>query len=348
MDKMRYVVVLLSIIALAIVVVILRELKGIFIPLAIAGFLAISFSPLTKLFKRQTPKIISLLLSVLILVSISIVVGITLFASFDGFMEELPRYEAKVISAAEMGIEKLNLPITDVKAYLVNDVNWMNVANRLSLTKILSNTMGTFLSFSISVFLTFVFFIFVMLERDSISSRINSALGTKRNNDFHRILRTIERSIQYYLSRKTLISLLTALIGMGIVSLFKVDFVIISGVLLFFLNYVPNIGSTVASAFPIAVCLLQYGFGLEVVGLAIALTSLQIGMGNLIEPKVMGDALNLSPITILISLIFWSWVWGPVGMILAVPIASTISLIAKEVKELRFIYYIMCSNVNKE
>ncbi len=348
MDKMKYVVILLSIIALTIIVIILRELKGIFIPMTISAFLVISFSPLTKLFKRKTPKVLSLVLAVSILVIISFLFGSVVFASFHGFIEEFPKYEAKLIEMTETLIQKLQLPITDVKSYLVNEVNWFNVANRLSVTKVVSNTMGTFVSFSIETFLTFIFFIFMMLERDAISARVNSALGEKRNLEFHKILKTIERSLRHYLSRKTLISVITALLGMLFIYLFKIDFVIISGILLFLLNYIPNFGSFVASAFPILVCFLQYGFSWQLIAISGVMTMIQVGMGNIVEPKVMGDALNLSPITILVFLIFWSWVWGPIGMILAVPIASAISLVAKEVKELRFLYLIMCSNVNKE
>jgi predicted PurR-regulated permease PerM len=187
-----------------------------------------------------------------------------------------------------------------------------------------------------------------MLERDEISDRINSVLGDKRNNDFHRVLKKIERSIQHYLGRKTLISLVTAGLGMLFIYLFGIDFVVISGVLLFFLNYIPNVGSFVASFFPIMISFLQYGFGWQLIAISVAMTSIQVIMGNIVEPKVMGDALNLSPITILISLIFWSWVWGPVGMILAVPITSAISLTAKEIRQIRFLYQIMCSNVNRD
>ncbi|MDP8231952.1 MAG: AI-2E family transporter [Candidatus Zophobacter franzmannii] len=345
---MKYVVVMLSIISLAIIVITLRELKGIFIPLAIAGFLVVSFSPLTKLFKRKTPKILSLLLSVFILLAIAFLFGTLLFASFDGFTLEFPRYEAKLTTILESQIIKWDLPITDVKAYLVNEVDWMGVVNKLSISKVLSNTMGTFVSFSIGLILTLVFFIFLMLERDEISDRISSALSERRNHNFHRVLKNIEKSIQHYIGRKTLISLITSGFGMLFISIFHIDFVIISGVLLFFLNYIPNVGSFVASFFPILICFLQYGFGWQLFAIATALTSIQFVMGNLVEPKVMGNALNLSPITILIALIFWSWVWGPVGMILAVPITSAISLMAKEIRQIRFLYLIMCSNVNKD
>ncbi len=115
--------------------------------------------------------------------------------------------------------------------------------------------------------------------------------------------------------------------------LFKIDFILMSGILIFVLNYIPNFGSFVASAFPVLICFLQYGFGWRFIGISVILTLTQITFGNILEPSLMGEKLNLSPIVVLISLIFWGWVWGPVGMILAVPITSAINIIIKEINE---------------
>ena len=143
----------------------------------------------------------------------------------------------------------------------------------------------------------------------------------------------IQTQIQKYFINKSLISLMTAAVGMAIIWLFGVDFVIVSGLLIFVLNFIPNIGSIIATLFPILVCLLQYGLGIRLVFVAALLTSTQMFFGNYFEPRLMGDRLNLTPIMILISLVFWGYVWGIVGMVLAVPISSAINIILKQVDE---------------
>jgi predicted PurR-regulated permease PerM len=112
---------------------------------------------------------------------------------------------------------------------------------------------------------------------------------------------------------------------------------VISGLLIFILNYIPNFGSIVASAFPIIICFIQYGISWQLIAISITLVSTQMIMGNFVEPKVMGTGLKLSPLFVLIALIFWFWVWGPVGMILAVPITSAINLIIKEIPSLKIV-----------
>jgi predicted PurR-regulated permease PerM len=147
----------------------------------------------------------------------------------------------------------------------------------------------------------------------------------------------LEKQLKTYLLNKTFISLLTAVIGMFFIYIFGVDFVIISGFFLFVLNYIPNIGSVIATIFPIVVCMIQYGFGWQVIALSGSLILTQATMANVIEPKLMGTRLHLSPIMILIALIFWYWVWGPVGMILAVPLTSSFSIIIKEFESMKLI-----------
>jgi predicted PurR-regulated permease PerM len=100
--------------------------------------------------------------------------------------------------------------------------------------------------------------------------------------------------------------------------------------LLFVLNFIPNVGSIIASGIPIIICTLQSGVDFRTISFSLLIISTQMLFGNVLEPKIQGDNLNLSPITVLIALIFWGWVWGIVGMILAVPITSGINIILKQ------------------
>jgi len=115
----------------------------------------------------------------------------------------------------------------------------------------------------------------------------------------------------------------------------RVDFVIFTALLVFLLNYIPTFGSLLSTIFPVLITFLKYGFCLRLVLVAAGLMLMQFAMGNVLEPQVMGKSMNLSPIIILLSLVFWGWLWGLVGMFLAVPITAVIKIVFESIPGLR-------------
>jgi predicted PurR-regulated permease PerM len=126
--------------------------------------------------------------------------------------------------------------------------------------------------------------------------------------------------------------------------LIGVDFAVTWGAVAFFLNFIPTIGSIVASIPPILLALVQFypNFWPGLIT-ALVLVTIQLSMGNGIAPKVMGDQLNLSPVVILLSLLFWGWLWGIVGALLSVPIASAIKIVCDNIQTLHPISVMMGS-----
>ncbi|HEX7503100.1 MAG TPA: AI-2E family transporter, partial [Acidobacteriota bacterium] len=114
-----------------------------------------------------------------------------------------------------------------------------------------------------------------------------------------------------------------------------VDFIIFSALLVFFLNYIPTFGSLLSTVFPALITFLRYGFCLRLVLITVGLMVMQFVMGNVIEPQIMGKRMNLSPIIILLALISWGWLWGVVGMFLAVPITSAIKIVFDSIPALK-------------
>ncbi|HQQ68439.1 MAG TPA: AI-2E family transporter, partial [Candidatus Cloacimonadota bacterium] len=113
--------------------------------------------------------------------------------------------------------------------------------------------------------------------------------------------------------------------------------------LLFVLNFIPHIGSIIASGIPMIICYMQSGMDIRTISFSLLIIMTQMLFGNVIEPKVQGYRLNLSPIMVLISLIFWAWVWGIVGMVLAVPITSAINIMLIQIDEKNLISAIISS-----
>lgn len=328
----------LGIIALAIIVIFLKELKTIFIPLTFAVFLSFIFQPLNRfLYNKKIPMIVNIFLIVIIILILFTVLGTIIYTSVSSFVTDFPKYEKQITTMISDVITKLEIPMEEVTFYLQNKVNWLQLADKLSLSKIVSGSMGNFIDFFVKLLLTVAFMIFIILERTRMFQSVGKVVSKDEAAHFGNVLNDIEGQIKTYVINKTFISLATGLISMFFIAIFGVDFVVMSGLLIFILNYIPNIGSIFASAFPIIICFIQYGFSWQLIAISISLISTQMIMGNFVEPKVMGTGLKLSPLIVLISLIFWYWVWGPVGMILAVPITSAINLILKGIPSMRVI-----------
>jgi len=125
------------------------------------------------------------------------------------------------------------------------------------------------------------------------------------------------------------------MISLVILYIGGVDFIIFSALLIFILNFIPNFGSIAATLFPVTVAIAEKGFTLQVLLITIALGLTQMIIGNVLEPKLTGKSLNISPLVILISLILWGWMWGVVGMILAVPITSALRIFFSHIPRLK-------------
>jgi len=328
----------LSILALAVIVYILKELQNIFIPLTFAIFLSFLFQPINRYLRdKRIPLFVNLTFFVILILFSFTVVGAVVYTSITSFVTDFPKYEEAISEMAKGFFTFIDMPFENVSSFLANKVNWFQIADRISLTRILTGTMGSFIDFFVKLLLTIAFMVFIMLDREDLNKRFRAVLSDDDLVFSEHVTTKMTKQINKYIVNKTIISLSTGLLSMFFVAIFGIDFVVISGLLIFVLNFIPNIGSIIASAFPILICLIQYGMGWRLIAISSVLVGLQMLIGNFVEPRVMGKQLQLTPLSVLVSLIFWYWVWGPVGMILAVPITSAITIVMKEIPSLRVI-----------
>ena len=349
MSENKYTRLLLTLIALPIIVLMLKALKAIFIPLIFAIFLSFLFAPIIQTFKRKkVPTAITLILMFVILVLFFSLAGAVLFGAVQTTLKELPKYQQQMITIAEdiyqivHGVsERLSLAMGEESLFdpsqLLNQFN-------LPISTWVSGTMGTFIDVSVYFFLTMIFLLFFVSEMGKLEKRLKTVVEDKDKEKSYATMQSIQVQIQRYFFNKTLISLGTSLLGMLFLLMFGVDFVLVGGILLFTLNFIPNIGSVIASIFPILIGLLQFGFCWRVFGIGASMVFTQMLFANILEPKLMGERLNLSPLVVLISLIFWGWVWGIVGMVIAVPITSAINIVLKHFDEKNIVSAIISGN----
>ncbi|MEE9393331.1 MAG: AI-2E family transporter [Planctomycetota bacterium] len=190
---------------------------------------------------------------------------------------------------------------------------------------------SAFLSFISDLIIILIFMLFLMVEIDQLPQRIRGAYDGQRSKNILRVIDEIDQSIQRYVALKVVISLITALASALVMWIFGVHYITTFAILVFLLNFIPYIGSLVATIIPAVVYLLQEGTSpWGTLGLVSALTGVQQVIGNLVEPRIQGKGLGLSPVAILLALAFWGWLWGITGMILAAPITVTVKLVLQQ------------------
>ena len=310
---------------------ILRLTKPVLFPFFLAIFLYFLFSPLIDLSTRfRIPRAVALILSIAMAFAIFYFLGLLIYASGKALAEKLPGYSHQFNAFLEWVRTKMaELGVSYSRITFLESLNF----NRLA--SFILNSLGTFLSFLTKMLLILIFLFFMLAGRGKFKLKITKNLETERALIMAGLIDQIDREIQKYLLIKTLVSFFSGSILTLILLLFGVDFALMFGVLAFLLNYIPSLGSIVAIILPSIYAALQFGQLWKALWILLLLVATDFVVANILEPKVMGQSLGLSPLAVLFSLFFWGWLWGIPGMILAVPILAIIKIIADHFPSLR-------------
>ena len=236
----------------------------------------------------------------------------------QGFAEE-SKYQEQFQMIVTDIYSKLNQRF-DLPEETLPDFNWTKWG-----TSWLVTASGSFARFFSNTVLVLIFLVFMLLGKPFYEYKVKAAFPAKRSRKIIKVIGSIARQIGHYLTIKLVISLITGFLVWLSCFAIGVDFAVTWGALAFFLNFVPTLGSIIASIPPVLLALVQfYPSCWQAVVTAICMLSIQQVMGSFIEPKVQGDNLNLSPVVILIALVFMGWLWGIPGALLSVPIVAKI------------------------
>lgn len=312
-------------ISLVVFFVILHQFQGFLRPFFIAVILSFLFVPLTRM-SRETKRTIWLTTAGIIL-ALFFIVFVLSSIFVEDTAEDLPD------ETNQKGVDELisskSLTFFGEERELSNLIDFEKITEMIqnSLSSLLSAVSGFFTEF----FLVLIFMFFLLPSHDITLNRICQDLTPQGRRKFSSTLNQIEKSIRSYLSIKTMTSLATAALS-GIVMLaFGVKFTMLFMLLIFFLNFIPTFGSIVAVTVVLVTHFFTAEFSALFFVLAFLLISIQIVIGNIIEPKYTGKGLELSPVIILLSLFFWGTVWGVGGMFFAVPLTAIIKIILQNI-----------------
>jgi len=319
------------IVASFIIGVIIKLTKPVLFPFLLALFVSYAIAPVIDiLVKIRVPRLMALVLVVTLIFAVFYLLGLLLYASASSFMEVLPQYNSKLTSLVQDLTEVLNhLPFKVDVPSLISQFNVDKVAG------LLLGTVGSFFSFLGNLLLVVVFIIFILAGQEKLTKKIILAFPEERANQIVLILGSINGQIQKYLAVKTFLSLINGLLVFLILLLFKVDFALLLGFLTFILNFIPSFGSIIATLVPTLVAFLQYGNSMVPLWVLLSIALTDAILGNFVDPKLMGHSLNLSPLLVLVTLLFWAWLWGIAGMVLAVPILAVMKIVLENIPALK-------------
>ena len=311
-------------VATACLIVILAGLKlaaVIVTPLLLAVFIAtLVAAPVGWLVAKRVPAPLAISLTLIVLVLLVITLGAIVVESAQQLYAKQPEYVAKLNSMLESWeptLIQLGLPTTIRLEEILNAATIWSLASQ-TLTGV-----GNLISNS---FLILLVFVLILIESGALTRKMRNLLSATESD--RTWLDSFATNIHHYIVIKTIHSLGTGLlIALG-TWLLGVDFPILWGLLAFILNYIPNIGSIIAALPAVLVALVQLGMG-TALGVIVLFVGVNVLVGSFIEPRFMGERLGLSTLVVFLSLIFWGYMFGTVGMLLSVPITMTIKIAAE-------------------
>lgn len=340
---------LLILATLVIVIAGLKAAERFFVPFLLALFIATVSFPITAWLRRhKVPRFFAVITTVLVdfaFLAGVVLIGVTLIGELQEKWES--KYQAqstqKLAQTEDWAVATIvkwsNVPEEEarrnVRAYVTEDLT--KQLSNIKVEDIVglgTNVVGRVTAFLGAAFIVVLFTVFMLMEARMFGRRL-SLIAEARGPNFERMLHA-GKDIQRFLGIKTVVSLATGFLAGFLCWAAGLDFFILWGILAWALNYIPVMGSIVAGIPPTILTLVLMGWP-SALAVGVGYVAINTFLGNFIEPMMMGRRFGISTLVVIISVMFWGWVWGPVGMFLAVPIMMMLKVILENSYEFRWI-----------
>ncbi|MCD6173805.1 MAG: AI-2E family transporter [Sulfurimonas sp.] len=325
---------------IAYILIIIASLKlggGFILPFLMAFFIFIIFLPLiNKLNSFSIPNVISSLIVFSIIVVIIFLLISFIVSSSNDIVKNIPLYQEK--------FHQLTPQIIAFFEQFKISLKWSHIINLIEPAKVINQItiffkgMGNII---LNLFLTLFLVIFLLLESSMISKKAFYLAKTKQQKEK---LKLFLKSINRYFILKTFTSALTALFIWIMLKYFNLQYAFIFAVLAFLLNFIPSIGSYIASFPPLFISILQLNI-LDTIIIAIGYLIINNLIGSFLEPKIMGKDLGLSTFIVFVSMVIWGWILGPLGMLLAVPLTIAIKIASQNSEKYHWLSVVLSDNI---
>jgi len=282
--------------------------KAIMIPFVLSLFIAFTVSPLVDLIRKyiKVPRIIAIMMTLLIVTGFLVIFGLLISTNVKVFLTNIEAYQEKVYAAAEYLMDRADSWGLGIRKEAV-----IESLRSLPVFDYVSTTAGKIFSGVVNFALVTIFVLFLLTGKEQAMPKKGmwAQIGT---------------STRKYLLTKTVMSMITGALTALIFTILGLDMAATFCLLAFLLNFIPTLGSLLALLIPMPVALIQFDSSILIMLCILLPGAVQMVVGGIMEPKLMGDTLDLHPVTILLALMFWGLLWGPIGALLATPICVII------------------------
>lgn len=314
MDEKKAVTYSTIILAAVAIAFALRAMKSVMVPFVLALFLFYIFSPITDLLRRRlrVPHAVAVALSLAGAVAVLFLVTMTAASSIETMVANYEKYGNNVTKAIQATGEFFEVDPEKLEDF---KTIWREVKNDPRANEFMVRTASGLPSFLSNVALVLVFFGYLISGRRRTTSPF---------------LRKVALTVNRYLVIKVAVSLATGSLVWLILTLLGLQLAFVFGLCAFALNFIPSVGSMIATLVPMPVAIAQFGVSGQVLLVLLLPGTVQFIIGNVVEPLIQGEGLDLHPITVLLSLIFWFTIWGVPGALIAAPLTSVIRIFLRQ------------------
>ena len=330
-----YFKVVLAVVLIFVTGVVLKLARPVLIPFILAVFLSYIIDPvLTFLTGCRCPRPAAVVIVLVLMFVLLYLAGVLVYTSGKAFVTELPKYQERLADLSGMLQKAADRYNVDIPAAIGSlDVNRVG--------GFVLKAIGPFFDILGRVLLVFLFLVFIVAGRGRAEAKIPKAIGDGHAGRVHGVIERINVQVRKYLVIKAVMSLVNGLTVWLVLRIFGVDFAALFGLLAFVLNFIPNIGSLMAAVLRVGFAFFQFGTFWTPFWVLVLTVGFDSIMGDLVEPRVMGKGLGLSPLLVFFSLLFWGWLWGIPGMILSVPLTAVIKIVCQNIPSLRPVAVLM-------
>lgn len=327
MDDRKFFHLAMGLILVFVLGILIKETKSVLFPFILAIFISHVIDPvIVFLMRLKVPKAAAVALILVAAFAFLYFLGAIIYASGKTLAAELPRYEQRLTDLAgflQKGVGGIPLKFR-LSTYL-EKVNLQGVAS------FILASLGPFMGLVSKLLLLLLFLAFIIAGRGRATTKLLRAIGPEKSAEVLWAIGNVNLQVRKYLQIKTLMSLINGLEVWLVLTIFGVDFALLFGFLAFLLNFIPNIGSLIAAILRVGFAFFQFGTIWTPLWILIITVGLDTIISNWIEPGAMGRGLSLSPLCVFFSLVFWGWLWGIPGMLMAVPLMAVIKIVCHNV-----------------
>jgi AI-2 transport protein TqsA len=304
-------------------------MKAVMIPLVLAVFLSYLIRPLVHLLEHRLkiPRGLAILLALGLSGAMLGILSLLISSSVKSLGPRLSDYQENLVSMGDRILAYLQSKGIPVDREVV-----LAELAELPVGTLLSSVVDSLVSSLSNLFLVLIFVVYLLGGGSGKASKEG-------------ILLEIDKKIRNYVTVKVMLSLVTGLLVGIILKILGMELAVVFGLMAFLLNFIPSIGSVFATLLPLPLAIMQFDSGISIALVVLLPGTVQMVVGNVIEPKIMGTSLNLHPITVLLSLIFWGTLWGITGMILAAPITAVLKIVLERTETTKPLADLMAGHI---